>query len=256
VSESADLAGERALSRVVVVGLGGIGGWLLRLLMPFLHSRRQAVTVLAVDGDTFELRNLSRMAFEELGPKAVVLCDELACIYEGVVSLVPVPAYVDRTNVGELIVEGDVVFCQPDNHATRRLVDERCAMLSDVVLFSSGNEGVNDDSGGTFGNVQVYLREGGSDVTNRITRFHPEISEATDPLPTEAGCGAVVADNPQLVFTNASVAAASLAAFYAWLTRRLAYEECYLDILAGRTASVSRKRWGGDGLCGDSTRAR
>ncbi len=232
---------ERALQRVVVVGLGGIGGWLLRLLMPFLHSRREAVTLLAIDGDTFELRNLSRMAFEELGPKAVVLCEELAAVYDGVVSLVPVPAYLDRANVGELIGEDDVVFCQPDNHATRRLVDEHCATLSDVVLFSSGNEGVNDESHGTFGNVQVYSREDGCDVTNRITRFHPEISEATDPLPTEAGCGAVVADNPQLVFTNASVAAASLAAFYAWLTRRLEYEECYLDIVAGRASPVSRK---------------
>lgn len=235
------MTGGPALDRVVVIGLGGIGGWLLRLLMPFLHSRREPVTVLAIDGDAFEHRNLARMAFDEIGPKADVLCDELASIYEGVVNLIPVAVYMDRTNVGELIGEGDVVFCQPDNHATRRLVDERCAALADVTLFCCGNDGANDPSGGTFGNLQAYLRMGGRDVTNRITRFHPEIADAVDLLPSEAGCGAAAVDNPQIVFTNASVAAASLGAFYAWLTGRLSYEECYLDIVAGRMTPAARE---------------
>jgi hypothetical protein len=82
---------------------------------------------------------------------------------------------------------------------------------------------------------------GARDASNRLGRYHPEIRDAVaEPLPSAAGCAAAIATSPQLIFTNASVAAASLAAFYAWLTGRLDYEECYLDILAARTTPAKR----------------
>jgi molybdopterin/thiamine biosynthesis adenylyltransferase len=213
----------------------------LRLLVPFLHAEGSRVTVMAVDGDTFEESNRSRMIFDRLGPKAVVLAEDLAEPYGDRVNILPVPEYVTAGNVASLISSGDAVFCQPDNHATRRLVERHCASLSDVALFCGGNDGIEDGKTGTYGNAQVYLRREGCDLTNRLSAFHPEIAEPADALPTDLGCAEAAASAPQLLFTNLAVASAMLAAYYAWRCGRLAYEEAYLDILSGRCLPVRRK---------------
>lgn len=230
-----------ARERYVVVGLGGVGGLVLRLLVPFLHHEGRPATVVAIDGDRFEARNRARMHFRELGPKALVLGRELAETYAGRVSILPVPEYLTPQRARALIAEGDVVLCTPDNHATRRAVERRCARLRDVALFSAGNDGVAPDgSGGTYGNVQVYLRSAGRDRSNPLSAYHPEIARPADALPGTRGCAAATASAPQLLFTNAAVAAALLGAFYAWRTGRLAYEELYLDLVTGRHVPVRR----------------
>jgi len=228
--------------RYVVIGLGGVGGLVLRMLVPFLHHQARPVTVLAVDGDHFEERNRARMLFDRLGPKAVVLATELsdAYGYGDRVPIVPVPQHVTPQRARTLLQEGDVVFCQPDNHATRRVVERRCARLADVALFSGGNDGVEHGDGGTYGNVQVYLRRGGRDLTNPLSAYHPEIEKPADRLPTRQGCAAAAASAPQLLFTNAAVAAALLGAFYAWQRGKLAYEELYLDVVTGKHVPVRR----------------
>jgi hypothetical protein len=228
------------VGRFVVIGLGGVGGLVLRLLVPFLHYEGADATVLCADGDSFEPRNRARMRFEDLGPKANVLAEELARDYGDRVSLIPVPHYVTPRRAVSLIQERDVVFCTPDNHATRRLVERRCARLSDVALFSGGNDDVEDCCTGTSGNVQVYLRADGRDVTNPLSTFHPEIEEPRDRVPG-AGCAATTPSAPQLLFTNAAVASALVGAFYAWRQGALAYEEAYLDVLSGRHVPVQRR---------------
>jgi hypothetical protein len=227
--------------RYVLIGLGGVGSWLVRLLAPYVAYSEPGATLLLVDGDVFEVANRSRMAFTRPGPKAVVLAGELAELYGDRINLVPVPRFVNARNSRDVIAEGDVVFSQPDNHATRRVVERRCMRLGDVALFSGGNDDAADASGGTFGNVQAYIRKGGADVTNPISAFHPEIARPADRVPNARGCTAETASNPQLLFTNAAVAAAMLAAFYAWRTGRLAYEEAYLDIVGGAMTSVRRE---------------
>lgn len=230
----------RKADRYVVIGLGGIGGLLVRLLVQFLHSQGARATVIAADGDRFEERNRARMVFGRPGPKAEVLAEEISELYGDRVTIIPVVRYVTPHNVSRLIAEGDVVFCQPDNHATRRLVERRCRRLQTVTLFSGGNDGVENGKTGTYGNVQVYRRKRGRDLTNPLSRFHPEIAQPADRLPTAQGCAAALASAPQLLFTNATVAAAMLGAFYAWRQGRLDFEEVYLDILTGRMVPARR----------------
>lgn len=226
--------------RYVVIGLGGVGGLLLRLLVPFLYHEEPDALVLAVDGDHYEERNRARMWFHRLGPKAEVLAEELAGVYGDRVTLLPVAHYVSPQRARWLIQEDDVVFCLPDNHATRRVVERRCRRLRRVALFSGGNDGVEGDKTGTFGNVQIYLRADGRDLTNPLSAFHPEIARPADRLPQAAGCGAIAASAPQLLFTNASVASAIAGAFYAWRRGSLDYEEAYLDVESGRQVPVRR----------------
>jgi hypothetical protein len=233
---SADGAG-----RYVLVGLGGIGGLVLRLLVPFLHSLGQRSTVLAIDGDTFTEHNRGRQIFERPGKKADVLAGEIAALYGDRVTLLPVAEYLTPGNAKTLIGECDVVFCQPDNHATRLIVERRCRRLRDVTLFTGGNDGIENGKTGTFGSVHAYVRLGGRERTNPLSRFHPEIAHPADLLPTALGCAAAAQlGAPQLLFTNAAVAATMLATFYAWRTEALEYEEIYLDILSGRAVPVRR----------------
>ena len=231
---------EPAPRRYVLIGAGGIGSWLLRQLTSFLYEAEPGATLAIVDGDAFEPRNRSRMHFTRLGPKAVVLAEELAERYGERLNFVPVPRYVNLRNAARLIGEGDVVFLAPDNHATRRVVERRCMRLRDVALFSGGNDDAADGRTGTFGNVQIYLRVDGRDATNPLSAYHPEIEKPADRIPGAQGCTAQAPGTPQIVLTNGAVASAMLGAYYAWRSGALDWEEAYLDLLTGRVVPVRR----------------
>jgi molybdopterin/thiamine biosynthesis adenylyltransferase len=139
--------------------------------------------------------------------------------------------------VAGIVDEGDVVFSCVDNHATRKLLSDRCEGLDDVVLISGGNDGVEAGHRGTYGNVQVFVRRSGADVTVPLTRFHAEIREPADRVPS-ASCGQLAATSaPQVLFTNLAAASAMCNAFYRLLLpgEDGLYDEVCFDILEGRS---------------------
>jgi len=222
---------------IKLIGVGGIGCALVPFLARYLESESQvtgeAVRITLVDGDDFETRNAARQSFEALGNKAKVKASELARSFPGV-SFRAIPEFVTAANLPQLIGPGDLVFLAVDNHATRRVVSRRCEELSDVVLISGGNDL-------TDGNVQVYVRQNGHDVTSPLTRFHPEIAEPKDKSPAEMSCEELtLAAAPQLLFVNVTVASAMLNVFYAWRSGQLRYGEVYLDVVQGRAQPVAR----------------
>jgi molybdopterin/thiamine biosynthesis adenylyltransferase len=219
---------------IKVIGIGGIGCALLPHLARYLHASRVPARLTLVDGDTFEARNGDRQAFSDLGNKAKVKATELARQFDDL-SFRAIQEYVTPENVGRIIRSGDIVFLGVDNHKTRRLVSDHCQGLTDVTLISGGNDF-------TGGNVQVYLRTAGRDVTVPLTRFHPEIAEPHDRSPHEMSCDDLLAEAaPQLLFMNLAVASAMLNAFYAWRMGKLQYGEIYLDILEGKASPVVRQ---------------
>jgi hypothetical protein len=226
-----------------VIGLGGVGSPLAQALAQFLGVGVSSDTCLfLIDGDAYEERNRERVMFQHTGNKAMVKAQELSTSCGGGIAVVPVPKFVTPHNVARLISNGDCVFGAVDNHSTRRCLSNRCRKLSDVLLISGGNDGVTDRQKGTFGNVMIYERVGGRDVTSPLTRYHRDIAKPRDKRPDELGCAALVEASPQLLFANLAVAAAMLAAFYAWLTDQLPYEEIFLDVATARMQPVSRSR--------------
>ena len=126
-----------------------------------------------------------------------------------------------------------------DNHATRKLVSDHCRRLRDVVLISGGNDGVETDSAGrqlrgTYGNCQVFLRRDGRDLSPALTRYHPEIAQPEDRLPTAKNCTEMIASVPQVLFANLQAAAAMLNAFWLHACGTLHYSELTFDIAEGR----------------------
>lgn len=218
---------------IKAIGIGGIGCALLPFLCRYLQYSGEKARVTLIDGDRFERANASRQAFGRLGNKADVKAQELAREFE-TLSLRAVPEFITGDNISRLLREDEVIFLMVDNHASRQLVSAYAATLPAVTLISGGNDFVD-------GNVQVYLRREGLDLTPSLSRYHPEIQNPRDRNPADLSCEELMAaGEPQLLFTNLMVAAMMLNAFYAWSRDRLKYSEVYLDILENLTRPVAR----------------
>lgn len=217
---------------ITIVGLGGIGSSLCESLGRFInYSRDLNPSILLVDGDEFEPKNFERQVFLDMGNKAEVKADELLMKFPSL-QVEPYEAYVNEANVAEIIQNGDIVFLCVDNHKTRMIVNNYCKNLTDVTLISGGNEFED-------GNVQIYVRKGGQDVTPDLCSYHPEIANPEDRLPEEMGCEELAQSAPQLYFTNLYVATLMCCAFYNVVVKK-EYErsEVYFDV---RTMSADSK---------------
>jgi molybdopterin/thiamine biosynthesis adenylyltransferase len=218
---------------IKAIGIGGIGCALLPFLCRFLQYAGEGARLTLIDGDSFERANAARQAFSRPGNKAEVKAGELAREFEGL-SFRAVPEYVTGENVARLVVPGDLVFLMVDNHASRHLVNRHAATLEDLILISGGND--YED-----GNVQVYVRRGGADLTPSLARYHPEIARPRDRNPAELSCEELMAAGaPQLLFANLTVASLMLNAFYALRRGALDYSEVYLDIVKNTCRPVKR----------------
>jgi molybdopterin/thiamine biosynthesis adenylyltransferase len=218
---------------IKAIGIGGIGCALLPFLCRYLQYSGEPARVTLIDGDRFERGNAARQAFSGLGNKAEVKAGELAREFEAL-AFRSKPEYVTEDNVARLIGEGEVVFLMVDNHASRHLVSRHVSSLADLSLISGGND--YED-----GNVQVYIRQKGLDLTPSLARYHPEIAAPQDRNPAAMSCEELMAAGaPQLLFANLMVASLMLNAFYALRAGRLNYSEVYLDIVHNASRGVSR----------------
>ena len=136
---------ERLLSaRAVIIGIGALGTVIANNLC------RAGVRYLRlVDRDCVELSNLQRqILFDEADakagiPKAQAACDHLAKV-NSKISLEPVVAHADSSNIEELVKDADVVLDGSDNMELRFLINEACHKLGKPwvyggVLGATGN---------------------------------------------------------------------------------------------------------------------
>jgi hypothetical protein len=241
--------------RVVVIGLGGIGTHLVRPLSTFLASLvddgSEPIDILLCDGDHYAAENLYRMDVAEFGNKAEAIGRELIDRPAGSrLTIRWVPEYATPQNVADLIQEGDCVFLACDNHATRNLIGRHCSsgQFATIVLISGGNDGIEDGKTGTYGNVQLYVRKGGVDLTAPIDRYHPEIANPADQAPDELSClELVVVGAPQLLFANLAVASSMCNTLLHLMLRRdekQLYDEVAIDILQAVSAPLRLSRSG------------
>jgi molybdopterin/thiamine biosynthesis adenylyltransferase len=227
--------------RVVIVGLGGIGSWIVQALTPFLQYSQDAWTLVLVDGDEYEEKNRTRQVFDELGSKAEVQAGWVARKFNRL-RVQPITQYLsadgaDETYpVSDVIRSGDIVFSCLDNHKTRKMVADHCATFRDVTLVSGGNEY-------TDGNIQVFVRRQGEDKTCRLEKYHPELASPQDKAPYEMSCEELAASSPQLIFANLTAATLMLNAFYALEQKQADWQksEVYFDIVANAATPRTRK---------------
>jgi ThiF family protein len=230
---------------VRLIGLGGIGGIVARYSSIFLASLRCETNLLLIDGDEFEQKNATRMLFSAYGNKAeVVRAELLECFVDSRLTLMAVDQLVTPENIAALLPSGanEVILLCVDNHDTRKLVSDYCkghdgfAGVDDICLISGGNDGVGADSSGivrrgSYGNVQVYIRRGGADVSPPLTAFHKEIDRPAKKFGDGAHCTDILDSVPQLLFTNLMTASAICNTFWLYLCEAMHYSELGFDIV-------------------------
>ena len=119
------------MERIMIIGLGGIGGSLAEPLARYLAYSDAAEELALVDGDRYERKNQDRQnitAIDNGRHKADVWAGRLAPMFPSM-KVVGIACYVTPANVREIIPDGSVVMLCVDNHATRSLVQEHCLKL-------------------------------------------------------------------------------------------------------------------------------
>ncbi len=214
-----------------VIGAGGIGSHLVEPLARFLSlslgDNHCELTV--IDGDKFEEKNRARQRFVNKTFKSEETVSPLATQFPNV-HFRTKTEYVTDANVVTSIRENDFVFLCVDNHATRKLVSDRCEELDNVTLISGGNDY-------TDGNVMIHIRRDGKNITRPMTALYPKsIGAPQDKNPGDVaahsgGCQAEVESQPQLLFTNLAAASNMLNAFLAIEQNKAKFEQVYFDVI-------------------------
>lgn len=218
--------------KIKVIGAGGIGGHLIEPLARYLSYTEDNCEITVIDGDQFEDRNKERQRFTACENKAAHTVNQLKEQFPKI-HFRAKGEYLTEDNVITSIREGDTVLMCVDNHATRKLVSDRCEELDNVTLISGGNDY-------TDGNVIVYRRENGKDVGKAPTKLYSKIAKPEDKNPgklTDAerqGCQQEARTNPQLLFTNLAIASHMLNCYYAVEQGKANFEQVYVDILTQR----------------------
>lgn len=220
---------------ISIIGLGGIGSVLVNTISRFLNLNEslKPVTIKLVDGDDYEYKNISRQEFYNYGNKANVKKRELSNRFQNI-DYLDFQMFLDENNISEIVTENSIVFVSVDNHKTRRLVSNYAKKLNNVIVISGGNEL-------TDGNIQIFIRKGGENVTPSLTDYHPEIENPLDKSPDEMSCEELSHAEPQLYFTNFMVAGHMCSAFYNIIERNnYKISEVYFDILSMNSNSKTR----------------
>ena len=110
---------------VFVAGCGGLGGYLVEMLL-----RLGVGEIRAADGDAFEASNLNRQLLSSpsaLGqPKAEAAAARAALVNPDI-RFVPIPEFVTEENAAQLIRGCDAVLDALDNIRARRMLAHACA---------------------------------------------------------------------------------------------------------------------------------
>jgi molybdopterin/thiamine biosynthesis adenylyltransferase len=201
----------KSIKKIKLIGAGGIGCYLIEGLARYLnYQSEESYELTIIDGDSYEQKNAQRQKFLNFRNKA----EEMVSLNKAYYSKIHFRSkneYVTKNNVVSLIRENDFVLLCVDNHATRKVVSERCSELNNVTLISGGNDY-------TDGNVIVYIRKSGKDLNKSPIDLYSSIANPQDNNPGESnlenqGCQSDSIQHPQLVPTNMTAASVMLNCF-------------------------------------------
>jgi molybdopterin/thiamine biosynthesis adenylyltransferase len=237
-------------TNIKIIGLGGIGSWLVQFIAKyarFTMLQNKKIIITCIDGDSYDSLNRPRQHFKNLGSKARITMLELKEEYDRYIppgftlenfTFDSIDEYVSEDNVKSMISDGDTIFMGVDNHKTRSIVSKHCEKLENIILISGGNDI-------TVGNIQIYQRKDGEEITSDLCAYHPEIENPRDKAPYELSCEELQESAPQLIFTNIMVAVLMCCAYYNLLTGTININnqigEAYFDILTMKCDSKLRK---------------
>jgi molybdopterin/thiamine biosynthesis adenylyltransferase len=218
---------------IKMIGMGGVGTIVANSVSRYLNfSKNGNHKITLVDGDSYEPKNAERQLFQTYGNKAETKCNELATQFDNIL-YDSIPVFVNSFNSSRVIQDGDVVFMAVDNHKSRKIVSDRCKEIDNVILISGGNEFED-------GNVQIYIKKEGRELTPAIDKYHPEIRNPMNNSPEDLSCEELQQSAPQLFFMNMMIATYMCAAFYNTTEKDKYHSDVYVDLVKMQSDSKVR----------------
>ncbi len=164
---------------VFVAGCGGLGGYLIEMLL-----RLGVGTIRAADGDAFEASNLNRQLLsspQALGHSKAEAAAARAALVNPDVHFVPTPEFLTEENAAELIRGCDAVLDALDNIQARRILARACA-----------EEGIPMIHGAICGwSAQAAVVMPGEDLIDRIYPEGAKLNSKTSLSFTPPFCAAM-----------------------------------------------------------------
>lgn len=217
---------------IIIVGLGGIGSWLVEPLMRYcIHETRRQYSYIFIDGDHYSNSNQSRQCVH---PKLTGMNKASAAAlkmrqYFPNADIKEIPEFINEDNVTEILnTRSNLwIFNCCDNNYCRKILAEAIVKVDrpSAFLFTGGNEL-------TDGNSHVQSIPYGRSSNKSVIESHPEIAEAQK---TEdrgvMSCQQLInmpASN-QIVVTNFWCAAIMLQQFYLCMKSK-PIQETFFDI--------------------------
>jgi len=212
-------------SKFKVIGLGGIGSYIVEPLCRYLSESENDIELTLIDGDVYKEKNKNRQKFVNFQNKAEESCRLLKEIFSKI-HIKFKSHYINDSNVFSTIREDDNIFLCVDNHATRKIVSDRCEELNNIVLISGGNDT-------TDGNVICYVKKDEKNITNPPTKLYSSIANPVDKIPfsgERTGCEEIIESEPQLLFTNLAIASMMLNCYRKIENNKITFNQVYIDI--------------------------
>ncbi len=124
-----------AAKRVLVVGCGGLGGYLIEYL-----ARMGVGEITAVDGDVFEPSNLNRQILSTpalLGRSKAIAAKERVETVNPLVKIRAVKIFLDESNAADLTAGQDLVLDALDNIPARLILEDACARAGVTLVHGA-----------------------------------------------------------------------------------------------------------------------
>ena len=228
-----------------LVGAGGTGTHLLPAMLAYLRNHHELAgteyQVVIADGDIFEPKNAVRQIFLD-GAVTVNKADAMLMMYPGH-PLVSVSRYIGKADIEQMVMDGDVVIICADNYSVRALIADHVRTLDNAVVINGGNE-VSD------GITQLWVREGGENLTPPITYGHPEVRyiEETDRSGLDCIALAKLPGGEQTMLANMQCAVLMLQELQRWHSGafRTGWTETNYDNITGIVERIDmreRRNW-------------
>jgi hypothetical protein len=230
--------------KIIIVGLGGIGSWLIEPLIRYcLHETQSNCEFVFIDGDHYSHSNQTR---QSVHPKLMGMNKASAAAlrmrqYFPGVNIKEVPEFLTESNMELINSFGHlIVFNCCDNNYCRKILAERFEKISDnmSVLFTGGNE-VTD------GNSHVHVvGHRATNITDSVLKSHPEIKDASNGEDRGAMSCQQLANMPssrQVVITNFWCAAIMLQQFYL-VVKKIPIQETFFDINTSAINAIKQTR--------------
>ena len=205
--------------KIVVLGAGGTGGYVIPHLYRLGYASEHPTRIIVCDGDVVEQKNLIRQNFveQDIGRnKAQALAARYAAAFG--IECEYRPEFIETEEELDALTAPDhlpypmepqrvILLGCVDNNKSRQLCHRVFEQKRDLIYIDAGN-------GEHTGQVVCGVRQHGRTLYKPVCSLYPDLLEDEDKFPSELSCAERAVSAPQSVTANLTAATAVVSFLY------------------------------------------